>query len=156
MGASMLTGESWKALKATIPSHRPLPLEKLIYCGVHDLSKGQMRKLKSSLARVLYGKSIEHTLDYAKALREQLEKSRASSCIIHIDLGCLDTSIGKANEYAAPGGQSAEELLSCVDAIAARRRLVGLTIASFYPHLEGGDAIADVAVNAIVHLVSQL
>jgi arginase len=83
----------------TIPSHRPLPLEKLIYCGVHDLSKGQMRKLKSSLARVVYGKSIEHTLDYAKALREQLEKSRASTCIVHIDLDCLDTSIGKANEF---------------------------------------------------------
>jgi len=156
MGASMLTGESWKALKATIPSHRPLPLEKLIYCGVHDLSEGQMRKLKSSPARVVYGKSIEHTLDYAKALSEQLEKSRASTCIVHIDLDCLDTSIGKANEFAAPGGLSTEELLSCVDAIAARRRLVGITIASFNPRLEGGDAIADVAVNAIARLVSKL
>lgn len=43
-----------------------------------------------------------------------------------------------------------------MDAIAARRRLVGITIASFNPPLEGGDAIADVAVNAIARLVSKL
>lgn len=94
--------------------------------------------------------------DYAKALSEQSEKSKASTCIVHIDLDCLDTSIGKANEYAAPGGLSAEELLNCVDAIAARRRPVGLTTASFNPRLEGADAIADVSVNAIAHFVSKL
>lgn len=46
--------------------------------------------------------------------------------------------------------------MSCVDVIAARRRPVGLTIASFNPNLEGGDPTANVAVNAIARLVSKL
>ena len=36
MGVSMLTGESWKALMATVPGHKPVPLEKVIFCGVRD------------------------------------------------------------------------------------------------------------------------
>lgn len=101
-GALMLTGELWTASMVTLPSHRPLPLEKFICCGVRDQFEDQMRKLESSLAGVV-------------------ERSSNSFFVRNLT-----------------------------------RRPVGLTIASFDPHLEGGDATANVAVIAIARLVSKL
>ena len=33
MSVSMLTGESWRALMATVPEHQPVPLNRGIFCG---------------------------------------------------------------------------------------------------------------------------
>ena len=155
MGVSMLTGESWRALIATIPSHRPVPLDKVIFCGVRDLSDGQRIKLERSPARVVYGSTSER-VDYAGRLSELLDKTSESSCLVHIDLDCLDTSIGIANEYAAPGGLLEYDLLNCLDVIFAKRRPIALTVASFNPNLKGGQSIAGVAVNAIIHFMSKV
>lgn len=84
--ASTLTSESWKALLAAVLSHQVLPRGSLIRCGVHDQFEDQMWKLKSSPARVVYRKSTEHMTYYAKALDEQLEERKASTCIVLVDL----------------------------------------------------------------------
>ena len=155
MGVSMLTGESWRALMATVPGYKPVPLDKVIYCGVRDLSDGQRMKLKKSMARVIYG-STNQRVYYADRLRELLDGTSESNCLIHIDLDCLDTSIGLANEYAAPGGLAGKDLLECLDVIFAKRRPIALTVASFNPDLKGGERIAEVAMNNIVHFMSEM
>ena len=155
MGVSMLTGGSWRALMATVPGHRPVPLDKVIFCGVRDLSDGQRMKLEKSPARVVYGSTTER-VDFAGRLDELLDRTSKSPCLIHIDLDCLDTSIGLANEYAAPGGLAEVDLLECLDIIFAKRRPIALTVASFNPNLKGGEWIASIAVNAIVHFMSKM
>ena len=152
MGVSMLTGESWKALMATVPGHRPIPLDKVVFCGVRDLSLGQKTKLEKTTARVVYGSTTEH-VDFAGRLSELLDRASERSCLVHVDLDCLDTSIGLANEYAALGGLDAKDLLGCLDVVLAKRRPIALTVASFNPNLEGGDRIAELAVDAIVHFI---
>ena len=155
MGVSMLTGESWRALMATVPGHKPVPLDKVIFCGVRDLSDGQRTKLEKSTARIIYGSTTQR-VHYADRLRELLDRTSESSCLVHIDLDCLDTSIGLANEYAAPGGLAESDLLECLDVIFAKRRPIALTVASFNPDLKGGERIAEVAMNAIVHFMSKI
>ncbi|CAF9924633.1 hypothetical protein IMSHALPRED_006237 [Imshaugia aleurites] len=153
MGVSMLMGESWKALMATVTGHRLVSLDRAIFCGVRDLSDGQRTKLEKSSARVVYGGSASQ-VDFASGLGVLFDRTAKSSCLVHVDLDCLDTSIGLANEYAAPGGLGADELLDCLNVISAKRKPIALMVASFSPDLEGGDQIADVAVDAIVHLMS--
>ena len=155
MGVSMLMGESWKALMATVPGHQPIPLDRVLFCGVRDLSGGQRTKLEKSVARVVYGSTTER-VDFAGRLGEHLDRTSGSSCLVHVDLDCLDTSVGLANEYAAPGGLNANDLLECFDVVLAKRRPIALTVASFNPNLEGGDRIADVAVDAIIHFMSKI
>ncbi len=155
MGVSMLTGESWRALMATVPGHRPVSLDRVVFCGVRDLSEGQKAKLERSPARVVYGSSGVR-VDFKGRLSEILDRTGESSCLVHVDLDCLDTSVGLANEYAAPGGLGAKDLVDCLDVVVAKRRPVALTVASFNPDLEGGERIADVAVNAIVHFMSEM
>lgn len=156
MGASMLTGGSWKALMATVPGHRPLGLEKFTYCGIRDLSDGQYAKLAHSAAQVVYGNDgtpSDLRVDFATRMGEVLRDSADTPCLVHLDVDCLDTSIGRANEYAAPGGLSKDDILQCLDVIVEKRKPVALTVSSFNPDLEGGDAIAEVAVEAIIHLL---
>ena len=155
MGVSMLTGESWKALMATVPGHKPVPLEKVIFCGVRDLSNGQRMKLEKSTARVVYGSTTQRVC-YADRLRELLDRTSENNSLVHIDLDCLDTSISLANEYAAPGGLAEDDLLEFLDVVFVKRRPIALTVASFNPDLKGGERVAEVAMNAIVHLMSKV
>jgi len=161
MGVSMLNGESWKALTSTVPGHRAMGLDKITFCGVRNLSESQFQKLCQSKARVIYGNCNEDTehINFAACLEEALSEGVSKAkleCLVHVDLDCLDISIGKINEYAAPGGLDENDLLRCLDVVAARRRPVALTIASFNPHLGGGDVIAEIAVKAILGLVKNL
>lgn len=109
-------------------------------------------KLEKSSARVVYGSTTEH-VDFAGRLSELLDRTSERFGLVHVDLDCLDTSIGLANEYAAPGGL---DLLDSLDVILAKRRPIALTVASFNPNLEGGDRIAELAVDVIVHFVSKV
>jgi len=160
-GVSMLNGESWKALLATVPGHRPLGLEKITYCGIRDLDERQFEKLDRSKAKVVYGKLKGDTKCTSFATRlgdilSQAARGKRHDCLVHVDLDCLDSSIGKINEYAAPGGLDEKDLLECLAVVAAKRRPIALTIASFNPHLGAGDAVAEIAVKAIVDLISAL
>ncbi len=156
MGVSMLTGESWKALMATVPNHRPMKLDQITYCGVRDLSDTQREKLDRSPARVVYGDITGSCVHYANSLDQALKRSIAPSCLIHLDVDCLDTSVGYANEYAAPGGLNEEDLISCLDVVARRCAPVSLTVASLNPHLRGSNAIANIATRAIIHLIRKV
>lgn len=45
-----------------------------------------------------------------------------------MDLDCLDTGIGMANEYAAPGGLRADDLRGCLEVVGRRRGVVSLRL----------------------------
>jgi arginase len=74
--------------------------------------------------------------------------------MIHLDVDCLDTSVGIANEYASPGGLTVEQLSGCIDAARDAVRPVSLTIASFNPAFEGAGRISAAAIAAAVSVVS--
>lgn len=150
MGVSMLSGESWKALMATVPGHQPLMMNRFTFVGVRDVSGAQRRKLDETEARVIYGGKERSEKDYPCELDRLLADGDGRECSVHVDLDCLDTEIGMANEYAAPGGSSEEGLKGCLEVVRRKRVPVSLTVASFNPGLEGGERIADVAVNAII------
>lgn len=112
-------------------------------------------KLGNSSARVVYG-STTGRVKYAGRLSEVLYRMGQRHCLVHIDVDRLDTSIGLANEYAAPGGLDESDLLHCLNVIFAKRIPVALTVASLNPDLGGGDRIADVTMNAVVHFMARM
>ncbi|MCJ1363577.1 hypothetical protein MMC16_002684 [Acarospora aff. strigata] len=153
MGVSMLTGQSWRALMQTIPGHQPLSLHRIVYCGVRDLSDPQRVKLQRSPAKVVYGGNVGRS-NFSSELSEQMNDVDFTEAIVHLDLDCLDTTIGKANEYAAPGGLLEADLQNCLDVVSWKVKPLALAVASFNPALEGASQIADVAVRAITRIVS--
>lgn len=139
----------------TVPGHRAVGLDRFVFVGVRDLSEAQRGKLERSEARVLWGGG-EDGRDYGGGLEKVLGVRDGGECAVHVDLDCLDTGIGLANEYAAPGGLSGEDLRGCLEVVGRMRVPVSFTVASFNPGLEGGERIADVAVDAIVHFVESV
>lgn len=155
MGVSMLAGMSWKAFLETIPGFQPINLERVVYCGVRDLSDAQRSRLQGSPARAVYGKQ-DVTVDFTKGLDKELKAADLRSTVIHLDVDCLDTALGKANEYAAPGGLSSDDLSRCLELLLNTVTPVAMTVASYNPKLGDGITIAEAAIDAICKVVASI
>ena len=142
MGVAILAGQAWKSLANSIPGFRPLGLDRLTYCGIRDFEPGQREKVEASRVCAVYGDQQRRTdhdeHSYARQLGTflDIDNRKGDPVVIHLDLDVLDTSVGHANEYAAPGGLSEAELATCLRTVMQHRKPIALTIASFNPDLE--------------------
>jgi arginase len=162
MAISMLAGESWKQLLGTIPGYKPLRLDRLIHVGMRDVTELERQRVLDAGMEVVWGgdkKPDGRGFDLVlldKLLKLSPPGRLPPPTLVHLDLDCLDASLGKANKFAAPGGLDEQELLASFHHIAVRTLPVALTVASFDPVYDGADNIAKVAVKAVVMLVQML
>ena len=153
MGVATLAGQCWRNLANTIPGFQPFDLRRMLYCGIRDFEPGQREKVEAAKIRAVIG-SKETGADYVGGFKAELAEISFGEALIHLDVDCLDTSVGIANEYAAPGGLGVEELHSCLKSSCLAARPLSLTIASFNPALEGSKQISDAAIEAAVIVAS--
>jgi arginase family enzyme len=76
----------------------------------------------------------------------QLEADRL---LVHIDLDVLDPRHGRANEYAADGGLSPEEILRVVTIATRRFEVVALELASFDPSCDEDGRVAAIGAEIV-------
>lgn len=145
MGVATLAGQCWRGLASTVPGFRPLDLSRLTYCGIRDFEPGQREKIEAHGISAIYG-STDRRVDFAGELWAKLD-TNPTPCAL-LDLDCLDTSVGRANQYATPGGLSAEDLAECMALVARATVPLGMTIASFDPAFEGSAAVAAAGIRA--------
>lgn len=145
MGVATLAGQCWQRLAQSIPGHRPLDLSRLVYCGIRDFEPGQREKVEAHGIRAVYGGT--NSVDFVGELVSSLD-AIPSKVLIHLDLDCLDTTVGQANDYAAPGGLSIDQLSACMAHVANNKSPAAMTIASFDSGLPGSDAIAEAGIKA--------
>ncbi|HWT12114.1 MAG TPA: arginase family protein [Allosphingosinicella sp.] len=153
MGLATLAGQCWRNLAATIPGFRPFDVARLVYCGIRDFGPGQWEKVEAAGIRAAVG-SVESETDYAPLFEAALEDPPFERASIHLDVDCLDTSVGIANEYAAPGGLGVAELHACLAIACAAAQPLSLTIASFNPNLEGAERISAAAIDAAISVAT--
>lgn len=147
MGVATLAGQCWRGLASTIPGFHPFDLSRLTYCGIRDFEPGQREKVEAHGIRAIYG-STDQRVDFVGQLRAEFAAGPRRRALVHLDLDCLDTSVGHANDYAAPGGLSADDLDECTALVAVGTLPLGMTIASFDPALPGSDAVAAAGIRA--------
>jgi arginase len=156
MGIAMLEGEAWKALLETIPGFRPLNLKrKLVHCGMRDVTEEQRDRVVHAGFPIVWG-STEEKVNFKDELQSLLIQKGASPRVVHLDLDCLDTSVGIVNKYAAPGGLSKQDLVGCMDMVPARSWPLSLTIASYDPSCDVEGKIPPVAVVSAVTFFKSL
>lgn len=155
MGLSMLAGKSWHALTKTIPGYSPMKYDKMVYCGLRDVSDEQRRTVLDAGAEVIWG-DPEKRVDFAVELTRYLERKDFSPALVHLDLDVLDQSMGKVNGYESPGGLHEDDILKCMSLVPKKATPVSLTVCSFNPNLGDGDQIADIGVRAVVAFVKSL
>lgn len=151
MGFAMMGGRCWQALAATVPGHAPLPDERAVLVGGHDLDDAERDLLAGpgpawlSVADIRAGRTAE-VLDAVAA--------HADAVHIHVDLDVHDPSVAPANSYAAPGGLMPDEVRDTVAAAVARLPLVSATVASWDPTRDVGHRMRDTGLALLEHLAA--
>jgi arginase len=140
-GLAILTGTGWRALRETIPGFAPVPEERVVLAGVRDLEPYQRTRLEASAVRTVPGAfgaaALEPALDALAGA--------AARVYLHVDLDVLDTSVGRANPYAAPGGPALDAVLAGVSAVFARFDVTAAALTAYDPRVDGEGAIAEAA-----------
>jgi arginase len=158
---AMLGGECWRGLLGTIPGHIPMDLKhKFVNVGMRDVNELERQRVLQAGFDVVWGDE-QNKPDFGQLLHAVLEKksksaTTASPTMVHFDVDSLDISLGKANQFAAPGGLLEADVHACFDAIVQNARPVSLTVASLDPAGEGADRIAAIAVRGVHHLLASL
>jgi arginase len=155
MGLSMLTGGSFHGLMATVPGFVPQSYDKVIHCGLRDVTEEERKIVEQSAAEVVWGGAGKPD-SFPDELLKRLERRSFSPALVHLDLDVLDESVGKVNGYESPGGISEVELVQCIGMVPYRARVMSLTVCSFDPSLGDGDKIGKIAVEAIVAFATSL
>jgi arginase len=130
MGFAMMTGRCWQALAGSVPGFAPLPDERAVLVGGHDLDEAERELIDASglawlsVAHIRAGRTdavLDRVADHADAVH------------IHLDLDVHDTSVARANSYAVPGGLMPGEVRDTIAAALARLPLASATISSWDP-----------------------
>ncbi|TIA36199.1 putative arginase [Aureobasidium pullulans] len=147
MGMSMLKGESWHNLIATVPGFK---LSRLT--AECTAASGKVKDMKLD---VVWGDSTKK-VDFSTELGNVLDARALGRTHVHLDLDVLDDTLGKVNDYPSPGGLLESDLISCMELTPKKVAPTSLTVCSFDPHAGNGDKIAKIAVHAISTFMSSL
>ena len=119
----------------------PLDLRRLLHCGIRDFDIGQPKKIARHAISPVSG-SKDGQSGFAARPDAALCETPFDRGVIHLDVDCLDTSLDRANEYMAPDGLGADDLVRCIGVTCDPVRPLAMTIAAFNPEFEGSDCVA--------------
>jgi arginase len=145
MALSLLTGGAWGAAHATIPGATAVPEEHVALLGVRDLAAYQRERVERSPARVAGG-----AFDAASAAAaiHGLPERR----YLHVDLDVLDTSVGRANRFAASGGPDLAAVLAAIDATFSGGQVIAAALTAYEPPSDRDGSILTAARTIAGHI----
>lgn len=155
MPIAMLAGQCWKGLLESVPGHRAINLKQLVHVGMRDVNVLERARVEEAGFDVIWG-NTEKKVDFKGELRTVLRRKQLRPTMVHFDVDSLDTSIGKANRFAAPGGLLKADIDGCLEEISKAAEPVSLTVASFDPSYEGAENLSSVAIESIKTFIQSL
>lgn len=151
MGLSVLTGACWRALRDTIPGFKAVDEDHVVLVGTRDLEGYQQKRLGASRLRVVSG-GVDPS-DLLSALDDL--RGRVDRIYLHVDLDVLDTSVGRANPYAAAGGPQLDRVLAVIEQSFSRFEVSGAALTAYDPRVDNTGAIS-AAARQIAHHIARL
>lgn len=146
MALSILCGSAWPAQHAAIPHAVAIPEERVALLGIRDLAPYQRDRLATSALQIAPGAfDAWAAMAAITALPQRL--------YLHIDLDVLDTSVGHANRYAAPGGPSLETVLAAIDATFDHATVLAAALTAYDPTADTDGRILT-AARTIAHRIA--
>ena len=146
-GLAMLTGSGWQTLRETVNGHRPVPEELALLVGARDVDPREEERLAASAIGRADAGSLADALDDLAG--------RVDAVYVHIDLDVLDPSEGQANSLAVPGGFSAAELESALEAVQARFDVPAAALTAYEPPCDPEGRVPRVAAGLAQLLAPQ-
>jgi arginase len=152
-GLAMLTGRCWAAHARSLDGFSPVPDDRVLLVGARALDDLERDVLADSgIARMsATDASLLPTRD-----RMLHEFTRGLDQVhLHVDVDVLDTSVGRPNSYAAPGGMQVDHVVDLIEQVGRSLPVVSSTLASWDPALDDGR-IASAALRIAAALASAM
>jgi arginase len=146
----MVVGRCWRTLTSAVPGFSPLPERRIVLIGAHSLDGDEETALRGSSIAWLPPARVRDPGSVSGAL--EALAAEADHVHIHIDLDVHDPSVAPANQYAAPGGLSAEEVHDVVRKIAGRIPVASATLAAYDPAFDPEHRMEQAALDLLTLL----
>ena len=153
MALAALAGKCWQGLTATIPGFGPVSDAHVVLVGARDIDPAEEQLLASS--RVTRVEATRMQADGAAAALDTalIELARhVTRVYLHIDLDVHEPSEAQANQYAVPGGLSADTVRDLVRVVAARFSIAAVALTAYDPTFD--NRMLDVGAKLMEEIVS--
>ncbi|HEX6981547.1 MAG TPA: arginase family protein [Balneolaceae bacterium] len=139
MALSILTGNSWKQWRKTIPGFTPVSEQNVILIGARSFDSEEQKLLNSSGTSLIQASDIHNN---QKAALSQSMQSLSQNCkelYLHIDLDVFDPTQLKANEFSANRGLLLVEMQEVLKGICANFSVAAISFNSYNPTSDSGN-----------------
>lgn len=155
MAIAVLAGQCWKSLAQSIPGFTNFDTNNLIHVGMRDVTELERRRVEDAGFPVIWGN--EHRkVDFTSETQAILASKSFGPAMVHLDLDCLDISVGPVNKWPSAGGLLEDDLIRCLDMIPRHCHPVSLTVAGFDPSVDVENRISPVAIKGIISFIQSL
>jgi arginase len=144
MGLATLTGRCWTTIARRIPGFTPIDERRVWLVGARDLDPLEAEALDRSAVHRVPAERIGASI--VEAMRPV---GPDAPLYLHLDADVLDSSEGRANQFAVAGGASASQLVELCAALRSDRPPAAMTIASYDPEADTDGRARDALFHAI-------
>lgn len=155
MAVAMMAGWCYQRMLRSVEGFAPLDLGRLVHVGMRDVTEEERHLVTDAGFDIVWG-SEENKVDFAGELDGLLERKKLEQTMVHVDLDCLDASVGKASKLASYGGLLEDDLAKCLDNVVKHTEPVSLTLASYDPEYDTDGTVAEAAVGCVDAFIQQL
>ncbi|KAJ6789470.1 hypothetical protein PWT90_00271 [Aphanocladium album] len=155
MAVAMLAGRCYRRMLRSVEGFVPMDLERLVHVGMRDVTDEERDLVTEAGFDIIWG-STEKNVDFASELDGVLGRKKLQRTMVHVDLDCLDASVGKANKLASYGGLLEDDLAKSLDNVVKQVQPVSLTLASYDPEFDTDGTVARTAIRCVDAFIQQL
>jgi arginase len=146
MALAMVTGRCWSKLSACIPGFRAVPDEHVVLAGARDLDPPERELLAASGIQLVTAAALKRVGGGELERAISALAGRVRRVYLHIDLDVLDREEARANQFAAAGGPTVDELALVVQLIGSRLPIAAVAVTAYDPSFDPEDRAAGAAI----------
>ena len=142
MSLAMLTGRCWRPAVTEAMGHwwQPVPEENVVLAGTRDLDAAEEEALRQSRVHHVPGGDGERTVRELDGVLRTLQHD-IPNLYVHLDCDVVDTSVGRANRFACPGGLTGPQLERVMRMVRERFRVGAMGISAYDPAFDRDGAV---------------
>jgi arginase len=149
MGLAIATGADWRTLARSIPGFHFVEEQNAILIGARDIDAGERKRLDDGDLTVIEGGGGPGSLAFDR-LEEAVTTvaSRVDGVYLHFDLDSLDPTLGRANQYACPGGLGLDDARAVISIVSSHTPVFAASFTAYNPDVDP-DRFGETATDAI-------
>jgi arginase len=149
MGLAIATGADWRTLARSIPGFHFVEEQNAILIGARDIDAGERERLEQGSVTVIEGGGGPGSLPVARVERSVNSMAgRVDGVYLHFDLDSLDPTLGRANQYASPGGLGIDDARTVISIVSSHAQVLAASFTAYNPDVDP-DRFGETATHAI-------